>query len=96
MKKAILFFSLIGTTLFGALPPLAQSSNEIQALLADHELYTLLKSGEVIQAVLRTDTGYVVMTKHSFLRADIEYLAQERPGPKAFRFHIYPPVEISS
>lgn len=97
MKKLFLFFALISSsTIFGALAPLTQSAREMQALLADRDLYEHLKSGEVIQAVIRTEMGYVVMTKQSLLRADIEYLASVQPGPRQFRFHIYPPVEPPS
>ena len=94
MKKLLIFVGL-SVTLFGALPPLVQSSQEIQNLLADSELYTLLGNGQPVQAIFRTEEGYVVMTKKTLLRVGIEYLSQGRPGPRVFRFHFYPPVSLS-
>lgn len=94
MRKIFLFFFISSSALFAALPPLAQSSQELQALLADSELHTQLKNKEIIEAVIRVENGYVVMTQDTLLRVEVEYLPQARPGPKAFRFHFYPPVRL--
>lgn len=84
------------TSLFPALPPLAQSAREIQALLADTQLQTSLGSGEGIEQIMRTPTGYAVITRHYTLRVDVEYLPAARPGPAPFQFHFNDPIERSS
>lgn len=96
MKIAVFFISLFfSSSLFCALPPLAQSSKEIQELLADSRLYSLLKSSDIIKEVIRTEEGYVILTKDRLLRVDIEYLPQSGPGPRKFEFHFHMPILIA-
>jgi hypothetical protein len=94
MKKTCLSLFLASSSLFAALPPLAQSSREIQAVLSDSQLQTLLGSAEGVQEIIRTEGGYVVMTQNYLLRVDVEYLSASRPGPVPFRLHFQEPVEL--
>ena len=96
MKKACLAFFSPFFSLFAALPPLAQSSREIQALVADSRIHTLLGSAEAIEEIIRTASGYVVMTKKNLLRVDVEYQSASRPGPVPFKLHFHEPVELHS
>lgn len=94
MKKWFFLLCVgLSVPIFSTLPPLAQSSKEIQALVADSRMQTSLGSAEGIQEIVRTTNGYVVITPHYSLRADIEYLPLGRPGPVPFQFHFYEPVE---
>jgi len=74
------------------LPPLAQSAREIKALVSDPKLYEILGSPEVIQGIIRTETGYDVQTQHYRLRVDVRYLPSAMPGPAQFEFEFYQPV----
>ena len=94
MKKYCLPLLLAAASLFGALPPLAQSSREIQALLSDSQMQTLLGGAEWVQEIVRTETGYVVMTQNYLLRVDVEYLRAGRPGPVPFQLHFQDPIEL--
>ena len=98
MKKyflAALIFLFPVVTPFAALPPLAQTSREIQAILSDSHCQEYLGSAELIQNVVRTKEGYLVMTLNYLMRVDIEYkLAHTRVGPAHFELLFYPPVNL--
>lgn len=97
MRKWFVMFSAgLFAPLFSALPPLAQSAKEIEALVSDSRLQTSLGSSEGILEIMKTVDGYVVITPHYSLRVDLEYLPPGRPGPIPFQFHFYEPaVRIS-
>lgn len=87
---------LFGSTLFGALPPLAQSIREMQAILGDSQMQKLLGSGESIQEMIRIETGYAVITTRYILHVDVEYQKPKFPGPIPFALHFYDPIEKRS
>lgn len=89
MKTALFLACAISS--FAALPPLAQSQREIQALLTDPHLQEGLGSAESIQEVIRTETGYVVMTQNYSMRVDVIYGETTRPGPVPFQLQFHPP-----
>ena len=70
MKKLFLIFLV--STGFAALPPLAQSTKEIQALLADANFYKSLGSAEIIKEIVRNETGYLVVTQHYTMQVDVQ------------------------
>ncbi|MBS0624907.1 MAG: hypothetical protein JSS32_02515 [Verrucomicrobia bacterium] len=94
----IIFTTLLGLTpfaaAFAALPPLAQSSREIQAILVDPRLQEMLGSAELIQSITRTEEGYVVITSNYQLRVDVEYKSSQRIGPVSFDLQFYEPVAV--
>ncbi len=84
MKKwCFVFFASSG---FALLPPLAQGIREIQTLLSDSRLYGALGSAEIIQEIVRNETGYMIVTPHYVLQADIHYLPLGKVGPAKFEF----------
>ena len=93
MKKWI--FILLASTTFGALPPLAQSVRELQALLADGRLYEALGSAEVIQEIVKTERGYLVMTQNYSMEIDIKYGGGEKRiiGPVHFELEFHERVD---
>lgn len=97
MKKmfllALLTLSQVG---FAALPPLFEGVREIQAILADPQLGTLLSSGEVIEQIVKNSTGFSIITNKSYLRVNVEYLPQGRPGPAKFSLSFQTPVAIDT
>jgi hypothetical protein len=95
MKK--LCFIFLASTTFALLPPLAQSTREIQSLLSDSRFYKALGSAEVIKEIARTDNGYLILTQNYALQVDIHYLQNENKklmGPAQFEFEFYPAVDV--
>lgn len=93
--KIFLTALFLTSTLCAALPPLAQSSREIQAILSDPELQKRLGSAEAIDNILRTEKGYVIMTSRHLLRVDVAYTHnQPHIGPIPFTLEFHPIVEI--
>ncbi len=94
--KFCLFFLSICTTGFAALPPMAQSAREMQAVLADPKLQEYLGSAEPIQEIKRTEEGYLVLTEHFVMKVDVVYSQAKRPGPVPFELEFQRPVDLRS
>ena len=94
MKKMFfVFFASIG---FAALPPLAQSTREIQALLSDAQFYQSFGSGEFIKEISRNEMGYLVVTQHYTMQVDIQYVKNHGfAGPAQFVFSFHEPLLTS-
>lgn len=94
MKKLIFIF--LASTTFAALPPLAQSTRELQALLADTRLYESLGSAELIKDIIRTEKGYLVLTQNYAMRVDVKYGGGDRKviGPIHFELEFQQPVDL--
>jgi hypothetical protein len=88
--KTHLFALLIATSLTAALPPFAQSSREIQAILADPKLYELLGSAEGIEEIIRVEDGYDVFTRSKSVHAHIRYVGSKMMGPVNFEVELSP------
>ena len=96
MKKMILI--LLASTTYAALPPLAQSTREIQAILADSQFYSSLGSAEMIKEIIRTEKGYLVVTQHYSMHVDIKYGGHSEPrviGPARFELEFQKPIKLS-
>ncbi len=89
------FFISIASTMFAVLPPLAQSTKEMRAILNDSQLYQMLGSSQNIQEMSRTDFGWVVKTQDLALEIDVIYTPQKQPGPAQFELRFRQPVEVS-
>lgn len=95
MKKLIFIF--FASTTFAALPPLAQGVRELQALLSDSRFYESLGSAELIKDIIRTETGYLVLTQHYAMRVDLKYGGsndQKWVGPAQFQLEFQTPVDL--
>jgi len=94
MKKLIFIF--LASTAFAALPPLAQSTRELQSLLSDTRFYDALGSAELIKDIIRTEKGYLVLTQNYAMRVDIEYGGGDKKiiGPIHFELKFHQPVDI--
>jgi hypothetical protein len=93
MRKALLAFVLLASSpISAALPPLAQSSREIKAILESRELYQILGGAEPIEQIARTENGYLVVTAHKELLVDIHYVASNKIGPREFELYFHPAV----
>ena len=78
---------------YNALPPLAQSAVEVEAILKDPRLHQYLTSAEVIHEIQRSEEGYIVCTNHYFMKVDVHYLPAEGLGPAHFELEFYPAQE---
>lgn len=96
MKRLLLI--LFATTAFGALPPLAQGVREMQALLSDHRFYQALGSSEILKDVIRTDSGYLVLTQNYAMKVDVKYERRTDGvvGPVQFNLEFNPPVNLET
>lgn len=94
MKK--LCFILLASSGFALLPPLAQSTREIQAVLVDARLHETLGSGEVIKEIIRNEQGYLIVSYNYSLQVDIHYIRgdQNGIGPAKFRLEFQQPVVL--
>ena len=92
MKK--LMFIFFASATFAALPPLAQGIRELQTLLADQRLYESLGSGEAIKEIIRTESGYLVVTRNYELQVDLKYGGGDRRliGPIHFELEFKEPI----
>lgn len=94
MKKWV--FILLAQASFAALPPLAQSTREFQALLSDAKFYDSLGSAERIRDILRTEHGFLVFTEHYVMRVDILYGGRDQRliGPVHFELEFEQPIDL--
>lgn len=84
MKKKIALLLLTISSLQAALPPFAQSSKEVKAILADPRLYQTLGGAHVISEIQRVEGGYVVFTAANKVLVKVNYLPSQMPGPARF------------
>ncbi len=95
MKK--LLFILLASTSFAALPPLAQSTRELQAVLSDNQFYQNLGGAELIKEIIRTEKGFLVLTQNYVMRVDVKYGSrgdQKMVGPVSFELEFHAPVDL--
>lgn len=95
MKK--LFFILIASASFAALPPLAQSTRELQAVLSNTQFYQNLGSAELIKDIIRTEQGFLVLTQNYAMRVDVKYGGrgdQKLAGPVPFELEFHAPIDL--
>lgn len=76
-----------------ALPPLYQSSAEINAIMIDDQLGRKLQSGELITDIHKNEQGYLITTNHNRLQVNVEYMPS-RPGPVKFNLHFEDPIPL--
>ena len=89
------FFICTSSVLFAALPPLAQSTKEMRAILNDSQLYQALGSAQNIEEMSRIDNGWVVKTQEYALQVDVVYLEQKRAGPVQFELRFHQPMDVN-
>jgi hypothetical protein len=95
MKKMIVVLALAAlSTVYGVLPPLAQTSRELQAILADARFLELLGSAGIFHSIVKVEGGYLILTQTQALRVDIDYLRSNKVGPAAFELRFYPPLSV--
>ncbi len=91
LTAALLF---VTNPMFSALPPLAQSSREIEAILDSPKTYQLLGGAEPIEQIVRTINGYLLITDRKELLVDIHYLPSNKIGPIEFELYFHLPTDV--
>ena len=91
----VILAMIYASTVCGVLPPLAQSSRELQTILSDGRLLECLGSAGLLHNIVKTEEGYLIITRDHKLRVDVEYLPTHRVGPAAFQLHFYEPVSVN-
>lgn len=69
----------------GLLPPLYEGIKEIQTILASPELSSKLTSGDVIEKIERTETGFRITTNKRSVDVKIDYEKTQNIGPASFK-----------
>ncbi len=94
MRKLIFLF--LTTTAFAALPPLAQSTREFQALLSDQRFYDSLGSAEQIKEIIRIKNGFLVLTKNYMMQVGVKYTGADQRimGPIRFELDFQKPINL--
>lgn len=94
MKKIIFSLSLLlAQPVFGLLPPLSQSINEMREILLSQRLTMALPVSQKILSLTATEGGYLVMTQDYQLFVEVRYLPQTMPGPARFQLIFHDPVK---
>ena len=95
MLKKCLFATLFASsTAFAALPPLAQSVRELEAILQSDQTYSLLGGASPIVEIDRVADGYIVKTNEQEMQVDVVYLPPENIGPARFKLVFHTPVSV--
>jgi hypothetical protein len=69
---------------FAALPPMAQSSKELQAVLRSDFLRSEEMTAEAIVKIEKTDEGFIMETTHFIIPILIHYVPRDGAGPSLF------------
>ncbi len=98
MKKLAftLLTALIVMQAEALLPPLYQTSSEIQAIMANEQLGQKLQSGEVIEKIEKNEQGYEITTNKSRLQVKVTYAPIQHPGPAQYRLSFSNSVSLPS
>jgi len=92
MKKiCFTAFLVLASQGFCILSPLNQSIREMNAVLDSFELRKLNQSEE-IQEIVRSDSGFVVLTNDSVINVSIVYNPSTLIGPRQFSLQFEEPV----
>lgn len=96
MKKLllVLLFLTIGSKVFAALPPFAQSKKEIESILTSTELAYLIPSGEAIEEIRKTPGGYLIITREKIIPISVKYLPAQNIGPARYELIFHDPIEL--
>ena len=89
MKYFLLIF--LSSSVFAALPPLEQSSREMQAILTDRQLRQVVGSGESIEEIGKIEGGYLLTTSQHTVFVEVRYQKSEgKIGPAQFELVFHP------
>ncbi len=95
MKKLMLFavgMICLSQSAFALLAPLNQGAVEIKAILSNEQFQTAFGASEVIQQILKTDSGYSLFSEQHRVDVDVQYTPTDRPGPAKYNLVFHAPV----
>lgn len=98
MKRVVLFALLFFSVgeLCAALPPFIQSRREIEAILSNQEIYQYIPNSDVIHQIVKTPTGYMIITNNRILPVSIRYVSRKSLGPARFAIRFHKAIETGS
>ena len=98
MKNFLLgccLFIITSSVGFAALPPFYQSAKELKDLLSDQRLAEKIGSGQMIQDIIRTEKGYLIVTPRVRLDVEVHYYPPKYGvGPSQYEFYFHEPVQV--
>lgn len=97
MKKVLLIACMFFlTSAYAALSPLNQSLTELQSVLNGAELSQKLPQSESIQFVCHMETGYLIFTNSYQMFVELQYIKQNRPGPRTYNLVFHEPTKLTA
>jgi hypothetical protein len=86
MKKILIVLCLfIAQSAFALLPPAAQSIDELRVIINDNELGQRLGYAEPIEQIVKTESGYLILTPSKQLEVSVLYIPNKKKiGPAQF------------
>lgn len=92
-KKWLFLVGMIATLqLSAALPPFSQSKREIEAILSSQEINHYIPSEDVIQQIIKTSPGYLIITNNRIVPVSIRYVPRQQLGPARFSIRFHKPI----
>ncbi len=82
--------------LSAALPPFTESKREIEAILSNQEIYHYIPSGDIIQQIVKTPAGYLIITNNRIVPVSIRYVSRRNLGPARFAIRFHKPIETGA
>lgn len=76
----------VATEGLALLPPLYHTAAEIKGMLDSPMLAQTFSSGEAIQSITATDTGFIITTNHHRVSVVVTGQPQKMPGPARFTY----------
>lgn len=92
MKKIVILV-LWSFGAFSALPPFFQSTSELNRIINDERVYEKLGSGQLIEEVRRTDSGWIILTQSYSLKIDVVNIPSKLVGAHEFELVVNDPKE---
>lgn len=98
MKKILIAASLLFSAMpaYALLSPLNQSIAEMRGILNSTEFTKYLPDTESIQMIHRIETGYLIFTHNYQMFVELQYIKQNRPGPRTFNLIFHAPTKLTS
>ncbi|MBM3193102.1 MAG: hypothetical protein FJZ59_02570 [Chlamydiae bacterium] len=82
--KYVVFAVLILGSVFGALPPFAQTERELREILNNPKLHEFIPLSDAFEEIVKTEEGYLIKTNKREVRAIIHYKESGKIGPAEF------------
>ena len=79
-----------------ALPPFAESKREIEAILSHQEITQYIPSGDTIIQIVKTSSGYLIITNYRIVPVSIRHVARQNLGPARLTVQFHNSIETGA